>query len=246
MKTRIYRNPTQINYDSIHDFFESRAQCYCEEKFLTTTMYQDNNPDLAVERDRWEKATILPLLEIDYSSNVLDVGCGIGRWTQPALDSGAYYTGVDFSESLIRIAKNRFLGVDNCVFIQSAAQNISEKLRERIFTHVIVSGVLIYMNDNEVKNTWEIISKLLVAGGLIYLREPVSSIERLTLKEHWSDELNSCYSSIYRTEEELLKLFRESCLSVSNLRLIQSGFLYGDMLNNRVETKQKYFIFRNT
>jgi hypothetical protein len=76
----------------------------------------------------------------------------------------------------------------------------------------------------------------------VYLREPVSVTgERLTLKDHYSDELKECYNAIYRTEEEFDELFF-SILQKSGFKIIGSDFLYQEKeLNNRKETRQKYY-----
>ena len=77
----------------------------------------------------------------------------------------------------------------------------------------------------------------------IILREPVGIKNRLTLKEYFSEDMDQKYNAIYRTEMELLNMFDATIESVG-FRLIDSGDVYQETeLNNRAETKQRWFIF---
>lgn len=79
--TRIKKNITNIDYDSTLQFFNKRAGKYREENPYSVTMYQDDNPALVKERNKAEVDRLLPLLRLDERSKVLDLACGIGRWS---------------------------------------------------------------------------------------------------------------------------------------------------------------------
>ena len=80
-------------------------------------------------------------------------------------------------------------------------------------------------------------------GGLFLLREPVGIERRLTIKEHFSDEMEQTYNAIYRTEDELMAKAK-SVLYPAGFALIGSGDVYADVhLNNRAETRQRWFLF---
>lgn len=244
-KTRL-EGAKEIQVDSrkILDFFESRVTRCEKNNPLTMTMYQ--SAELAMQRDEHEKRLILPKLNITTQSRVLDIGCGNGRWYEALKKFGLAYTGVDFSPSLINIAREKYQNSDLCKFIVGKADDISSEIlsdKECLITHVIISGVTLYLNDAEVINMLIGLDSLSQSGTIIYLREPIANNTRLTLNEHWSDDLDSHYSAIYRTQAELLSLI-SGCPSVMKLELIECGDMYPDALNNRKETQQRYYLLK--
>ena len=76
---RIYRKKATINQDKTLNFFESRGKHFNAECPLTSILYQDKNPDLAKERDIYEKKIAIPLLRLKKDDDILDVGCGIQK-----------------------------------------------------------------------------------------------------------------------------------------------------------------------
>ena len=239
---RIYKKKTEIDSSKTRDFFEQRGNDVNLNHPLTSVLYQDKNPSLAEERDKYEKSAAKPLLRLSKDDDVLDVGCGIGRWSEVAKEVRSYH-GVDFSESLISVAKSNKLA-PNISFQSLAAEDIDPSCfsPQQTFSKVIIAGLLIYLNDTSVKKALMGINSCCRKNALIYLREPIAIDERLTLKEFWSEELMSDYSAIYRTRSELDEIFQET--------LLEEGFeisceqpLYPEHLNNRVETQQYVFIF---
>ncbi len=69
----------------------------------------DQNPDYAKNLDKYEKEIIIPKLNITRNSNILDIGCGVGRLADDIVPICNYYLGTDFAEDLISIAKKDFL-----------------------------------------------------------------------------------------------------------------------------------------
>ena len=79
--TRIKKNIENIDYEQTLNFFNKRADKYKEENPYSVTMYQDDNPTLVEKRNRAETEKLLPLLRLDDESKILDIACGIGRWS---------------------------------------------------------------------------------------------------------------------------------------------------------------------
>lgn len=235
---------TQLNDQKVLNFFESRATSSKNDNHLTMTMYQ--SAELAAQRDAHEKALILPKLMLTSHANVLDIGCGNGRWYESIKDKDLCYTGVDFSPSLISIAKEKYSDNEHCNFYVKKADSLSPELlndNQKFFSHIIISGVTLYLNDDEVIRMFKNMATITQSGTLIFLREPLANSTRLTLNEHWSEDLNSHYSAIYRTQHELFTCIKH-CAPVIELNLIESGEMYPDVLNNRKETQQHYYIFK--
>lgn len=235
---------TAINESAVLEFFEARANKGENSHPLTMTMYQ--SVELASQRDAHEKALITPRLQLSAEANVLDIGCGNGRWYSSLQQEGVLYTGIDFSPSLIAIAKEKYRNDNRCNFFVRKAYELSTDLittAGRPFTHVIISGVLLYLNHDEVAQIFNNLAAITQAGTLIFIREPLASEQRLTLKGHWSDELNAQYHAIYRTADELAA-FVSQCADVLPLELLDTGAMYPDDFNNRKETQQHYFIYK--
>lgn len=239
--SRIYGDQQiELDSQSIYQFFEGRAE---EKDKLKMTMYQPH--DISSARDFHEKNVILPKLYLSNDAKVLDVGCGNGRWYDSLSNYGVNYVGVDFSPSLIAIANETYAADENCTFITLKADDVSPNLMidSEFFSHAIVSGVMIYLSDLEITRMLKGIASCTTRGSLIYIREPVGVERRLTLNKHWSDELNSHYSAIYRTKQELIDCVCHQDENSLSIKLIDSGLMYGSILNNRSDTKQMFFIF---
>lgn len=242
---RIKKQLTDIDYEKTHSFFAGRAKKFAEDHPYTTTMYQDNNVDLVNKRNRLEKERLLPLLNINPDSRVLDIGCGIGRWADSLPDDIQEYCGVDFSEDLIEIAKKRNQR-EHFSFHVGAAYEI-EKILEQTdkgkFNRVLMIGILMYLNDTNMQSLLQQIDAVCEEHATICIREPIAQEDRLTLKDVFSEELKDDYNAIYRTDQELTQAFEKSFLH-KGFRIKEKNPLFDKDTdaNNRKETFQYYYI----
>lgn len=234
----------QIDKKAVGEFFDRRAEKIASVGPLHAVIYQDKNGELAKSRDIAEKAKLLPLLRLDGSQRVLDVGCGTGRWANELVAISAWYHGIDTCGGLVDYARQRFSAVDCCRFTVSAADNFSlEDLGESLpFDRVLCAGVLMYLNDAEVHHALRCIVAALAPGGLLMLREPLGLGRRLTICEHYSEEMDQDYSAVYRTREELEILISKEMPGPA-FHLVGSGNVYDDpRLNNRSDTRQRWLL----
>lgn len=233
-----------INQDEVLSFFEERARKAKTLGYKQAVIYQDKNPELAEQRDLIEKKILLPKLSLSGNERLLDIGCGTGRWTETLYNKVKYYHGIDSSLGLLNIAKSRF-EEKNLKFTCIKSSEISmEVLNEsEKFDRVCCIGVLMYLNDLEIEKTFENIANITKRNGIFILREPVAVENRLTIKDHFSEDMEQVYNAIYRTQNELLEK-AQAFLYTKEFRLIEVDDLFQNNLNNRVETKQKYFIFK--
>ena len=130
---RIKNEKIHIDDKQVKKFFDDRVNKKLP-YLLNYTNYQDNHPELVLERDKYEKQRIEPLLNLQSDSRVLDIGCGVGRWGKHVLrriSSKGCYTGVDYSDGLLKLAGenlNFFRGGDNCLFYKGDFQEICNAL----------------------------------------------------------------------------------------------------------------------
>lgn len=241
---RIKEKITDIDYSETRQFFKNRADKFQEDNPYSVTMYQDNNKELVKRRNREEIDKLLPLLQLNEGSKVLDIACGIGRWADVLPDEIAEYCGVDFSSELIEIASGRNIK-KNFTFLEGAATELEDVLGRSgkgKYNTVLMIGILIYLNDADIISALEQIEKRCEEHTVICIREPVGVQERLTLKEFFSDELKDNYNAIYRNRKELVEFFDEAFIK-KGFCITEEGVLFDeDALNNRKETVQYYYI----
>lgn len=248
MAKRIIKDKVNIDEDNLINFFNIRAEKYNAQNPYLSMLYQDNNPELAKHRDKYEKDLIVPLLKLSPNLSVLDIGCGVGRWADTLIDKIKHYHGIDLIENLIKIAQQRHVDNPNISFQVLKAQDLSPQVLNYpvLFDRIIIAGVFIYINDIDCISVLRHVLDCAADKCIIYLRDPIAIEERLTLNDIWSDELNSSYSAIYRTIDEYRKLFEEALLP-SGFCIKESEILYkDDNYNNRHETKQHFFILERS
>ena len=237
-----------VNDEKVHEFFDNRVNKKLFHRYNLVN-YQDNHPELAIERDKIEKNKILPLLKLNENSRILDIGCGVGRWGDalaPKLSTGLY-VGVDYSEQLIEVAKKSALedGTDNKrLYLVGKFQQIDELLKQNHlgnFDLIIVNGVLMYINDYDVDTCITSLPSLLSPNGNIYIKESVGIEKRFTLNDIYSEELTSQYSAIYRSIKEYNDLFERL---LPQMRILQTGEPFeNDLLHTRKETSICFWFF---
>lgn len=241
---RISEKIEKISYCETKDFFEKRASKYRLDNPYSVTMYQDNNAQLVKERNQTEIEKIKPMLKLDMNSKVLDVACGIGRWADAITEDIHKYCGIDFSEELIKIAKQRN-DRDNFMFYTGAANEVEKIIQENKqgkFNIVLLIGILMYINDIDLEDFFEQLERQCEVNTIICIREPIGLGDRLTLKDFYSEELKDNYNAIYRTKSEIMTFFERTLLD-KGFMIVKEGFMFDEeQLNNRKETAQYYFI----
>lgn len=231
----------EIARSDVVAFFEERSRRITELGPLRAVIYQDKHPDLAERRDRAEKERIAPLLDLDGTQRLLDLGCGSGRWAEALAGLVSHYHGIDISQGLVDYARDRFAGDPHMRFSVGSVDDFSLASlgEDRPFDRVLCSGVLIYLNDEEVRQALACIARACAPDAVLVFREPLAVETRLTILQHYSDELEQEYNAIYRTQPEL-EAAMASAMG-AGFEVVDSGEVYPDAsLNNRVETRQRW------
>ena len=132
-----------------------------------------------------------PLTQLSYSKvikllksksekldSILDVGCGMGEFVYSALKSGINATGIEFSESAVKIAKKYNLPVSKVDFNSASLSNMR-------FDAITFFEVFEHLNKPYDFLTRA--SSLLNPNGLIYLTTPnFNSLDRYIYKDKWT------------------------------------------------------------
>lgn len=234
---RLYGIKENIDKDYVKDFFDKRAEKTVE-SLMTITSFQDKeNLD---KRQEEESKIILENIDLT-GKKILEIGCGIGRWAELFHDKCDTYLGLDFAKNLIEIAKEHY-NYENCYFqVMSAVDiKIDELLVKPPFDVIFIAGVLVFLNDDDIPQMINQINKLIDNEKTIYIRETISVMDtRLTLKDFYSENLESDYSAIYRTKNELLNFFD----GFKDVNTIENDSIF-ETLKKYDETGYMYFIIK--
>lgn len=231
----------RISRDDVVAFFQNRSRRLSELGPLRAVIYQDKHPDLAERRDRAEKNLLLPLLDLNGTQRLLDLGCGSGRWAEEICEQVEHYHGLDISSGLVDYARSRFRSNPRMRFSVGTVDSftLASLKEERPFSRILCSGVLIYLNDEEMERALGCIAAASDENATILVREPIALETRLSIVQHYSDELEDQYNAIYRTQSEI-----ESAIARAmgnDFTLTGSGDVYlEENLNNRTETRQRW------
>ena len=183
--------------------------------------------------------------KIPLGSRVLDVGCGNGRLTDE-LNEGVYYLGIDSSEELISIAKNKYKNNKNYNF-----QNLDifelDKLKEK-YEYIFLVAVLQHIPSFElrIKALRKIQGALLENGEIIIsvwnlidnkkyklqLRKSkylnfFKGLDPRDLLFYWKNSQGKNLSLRYYhafTVKELKKLFDKSNLKIKSFEKTKDNF----------------------
>jgi len=208
---RIYDEVVEINSEKVQKFYDGRAEKASVSNPYASVLLSDHSPELIEEQVKIERDAIFQRLKLNSESNVLDIGCGIGRWAEKIIPVCKSYYGIDFSEKMVATAQERMalLGKDNYDIENMSFQQFasSDAHKNSPFNRVIISGVLVYVSDDDISSGIKNLLKFLDKECVFYVWEPCGTDRRLTLKDFYSDALQSDYSVIYRTKAEYNKLF---------------------------------------
>lgn len=243
--SRIKHDVEKLDYQETKRYFENRAKNkYKADNPYSVIMHQDQNPELVAKRNQQEVQKLSPLLKFDKNSRILDLACGIGRWSDAVPCEITEYCGIDFSEGLIDIANQRNTRPEAAFYTGDLndLESILSTHGKGKYNRVIMMGILLYLNDADILNILGQAEKRCEEHALFCIRVPIGLDDRLTLKDHFSDELEDNYNAIYRTDKEMKQILVQT-LSVHGFSITHEGFLYDDdSLNIRKETAQYFYI----
>src|SRR6516225_6464017 len=136
----------------------SPAEAY---RFWARTYDHEPNPMLSLER-RVLEPLLLPLDGLD----VVDLGCGTGRWLAAFKNSGARsLTGIDSSPEMLAVAKSKLAGTANLLLVGCTDAPLPGASADLL----ISSFVLSYLEN--ATSFFEAASRILRPGGSLFLTD---------------------------------------------------------------------------
>ena len=156
-----------------------------------------------------QRIALGPWLNIASGARVLDVGCGVGRWSRLLAGRGARVTGIDLSPTMIAQARLRALGAnvaDRCEFFVQDLSTLD--LRQR---YDLVLGVTVLqhiLDPGAFRAALAALTDHLAPGGRLVLLEAAPS-----------GRIARCDTTVFnaRPREVYLDMFRQCGLEVHAL-----------------------------
>jgi SAM-dependent methyltransferase len=168
----------------------------------------------------WIEGTNKYLSYFEPKASILDVGCGSGNKSKYLVKNGFDVTGIDFSEEMIKLAKEQV--PTGKFFVKDIKQPLDF---ENIFDGVFAQAVLLHIPKNEIIGVLKNITAPLKPKGYFYTTvkelKPNSSDEEIVKENDYGYDYERFFS--YFTLEELKKYIQEIGLEVVYENITSSG-----------------------
>jgi ubiquinone/menaquinone biosynthesis C-methylase UbiE len=146
-----------------------------------------------------EEKVFNELIDITKIKNVLEVGCGGGRWSFYLSDKVNFVKGIDISSEMINLSKKNAeeQNIKNVDFEEIDFLDLSEDVK---YDLVYFSGVLQYIDDGSIKKIAEKLKTIINQDSIVLSRDTMQSAKRVVK--------NGNYPVTYRTMDEYIGLFK--------------------------------------
>ena len=220
---RVVRAPRTTHISSteirgrLRDFWNSRAALADELPAGVTVLGSfAGNQDKVREETEREVDMVLRAVSQPNGKSLLDLGCGDARQLAPLCRHFAKAVGVDFAGALLEKAQQRLAAEGSQA--QLFACDAAEFRSSEPFDVVLLSGLLPCLDDEQAERLVGNLSTLAGPQSKILVRSSVGLERRIDVVNQFSAELGSRYTAFYRTNEEMLNLFRRHGFQVNNIQ----------------------------
>jgi len=175
-------------------------------------------------RDCQEWNTFRKLVPLDRSMNILELGCGGGRWCEHFAPVVEMVTGIDFSVNAIAHARKRVAGRIGNVNYHHASLEEFQPLEK--YDLIYFSAVTPYMKNSVLEECIVKYAAALKGNGVIVVRDSVTN--RAHELEHGDG-----YTACYRTIDEYRSCFGHVGFSLAMAEKAFPSFCLSQLLSNR-------------
>lgn len=196
-----------IDKNKVKAFWDARAQKLNEVSFESIANLEEDPKNLQLKISLETQKVFAYLGEVAGRS-IVDLGAGVGQWTFRFMERRAsWVTAVEYSADLAEIGRKEAArrGADNVEFVVSPAENFTA---HRTYDIVFISGLFVYMNDDQAEKLTASLSALCAEETIVLLRDGTSIMDgRHEIDNRKSEHLQAMYSATYRTRAQYLDLF---------------------------------------
>ncbi len=214
---------------------------YAENDAINYSSRIDESADLKGNPDNLIRQTFKMLPENLEDKQVIDIGCGEGRWTRLMANRGASVTGIDLNQKMIEIAEERSKKFgDNIKFLKMNINNLFDSDRKFDFAFSCYT----FNNISNLNDIFQILGKMLKNNGELVIATKLldfSESENKILKKYYLP-IKSKKHTIYTYGNELQDY--EECSKDNDFKLIESYLQeIEDGFTNNELNKQNIKIF---
>ena len=221
--------------NEVKNFWSERADKHMWKgelgKWQTTSLTQSEDEARKRRRDELRHLKeALTLIEGAESMKLLDVGCGTGRLTIFLAENFEHVYATDYTREFLAVAKQEAetLRIGNITFKH---QNADESNDDIEFDCCSFCGILQYLTDEEYERALERTK----SAKFFIVKESVGVDKRIELEDHYSEELGTNYSAIYRNKDQIIKDFES----------LGFGTIMDELVaEHREETNMRIFVFK--
>ena len=229
-----------MDKEKIKKFWDERAETYNSVSFESIANLEQDPENLQLKIEL-ETAKVFHFLGDIKGYRFLDLGAGVGQWAFRFIEHGAKSVkAIEYSANLaaIGVAEAANRDVDNLDFVVSPAE---EFIADDKYDIVFISGLFVYLNDEQSARLMENIKHALRPDTIICLRDGTGLSGRHEINDKPSAHLKSNYSATYRTRSQYIELFKEYGFS-----LITDDDMFDDNcpLNKYPETRLRIYLFK--
>jgi len=192
-----------LNDEIVRNFWNNQAgDTGYESEFGAGMLIKDRH--IAMHRKSIEERLFAKLITLHEGMEVLDIGCGTGRWSFLMAPNVARVLATDISDEMIRTGGRlrQLESASNVEFLVREALDISDLGQ---FDLIFIGGVLQYLSDDEVRTLTKRVVRALKPRGACLTRDSVTSRRHAMCGD---------YPVVYRTRVQHNELCRAGGLEL--------------------------------
>ena len=117
-------------------------------------------------------------------NRVLDLGCGPGHYSRFFSDCGLATVGIDYSEEMIRIAKEKYETDSHIRFEVGDMRDLGKSLPSNSFDGVWANASLLHISPDEIGETLDGIFTITANTGKVFIRIKAGDNTATVVNEH--------------------------------------------------------------
>lgn len=229
-----------IDPDKVRRFWQGRAAVVGKVAFESVANLEQDQRNLKLKIGD-ETAKVFAWLPEVAGLSVLDLGAGVGQWTFRFAERGASRVlAVEYAQGLADVGRAEAARRDlpQVEFQVCSAEDFDTP---GTFDLVYISGLFVYLNDDQAERLLERVIRFVRPGGLLMVRDGTGVAGRHEIDDRFSEHLGERYSATYRTREGYL-----SAIQARGFELLRDENMFeeGHPLNKYPETRLRLFLFR--